>query len=54
MDKEINNKKRTYIYIGIIILLIIAIIGVSFAFFNYTRTGPRNTLQTGNIVFNYV
>ncbi len=54
MDKEINTKKRTYIYIGIIILLIIAIIGVSFAFFNYTRTGPRNTLQTGNIVFNYV
>ena len=54
MDKEINSKKRTYIYIGIIILLIIAIIGVSFAFFNYTRTGPRNILQTGNIVFNYV
>ena len=53
MENSTNDKKRIYIYIGIITLLIIAILGVSFAYFNYTRTGDTNTIKTGTIIFDY-
>ncbi len=46
-----NNKQIMYSIIGIAIL-IISVVGLSFAFFNYTRTGAANTLKTGNISFN--
>ncbi len=49
MEKK-NNKVLLEI-IGIAILLV-SVIGLSFAFFNYTRTGQANTLKTGNINFN--
>ena len=44
-----NNKKK--IIIPAILLLVIAAVGVTYAFFNYTRTGPANTLNTGRIYF---
>ena len=49
MEKK-NNKVLLSI-IGIAILLV-SVVGLSFAFFNYTRTGTVNTLKTGNISFN--
>ena len=47
-------KKKNQILLSIIgvVILIVAVIGVSFAFFNYTRTGSSNTLQVGRIAFN--
>ena len=46
-----NNKTITYSIIGIAIM-IVAVVGVSFAFFNYTRTGSPNSIAVGNIYFN--
>lgn len=48
-----NNKNKQLLFsiIGIAILCI-AVVGVTFAFFNYTRTGNTNTVQVGRIVFN--
>ena len=46
-----KNDKILLSIIGIAIL-IVAVIGVSFAFFNYTRTGSPNTIQVGRIAFN--
>ena len=46
-----NNKKQLLLsIIGIAIILIA--VGVTYAFFNYTKTGISNTVQTGRIVFN--
>ena len=33
-------------------ILLIGLVGVSFAFFNYTRTGSANNIRTGRIYFN--
>ena len=48
---EKNNKKVMYMVIGIAILLI-SLVGVTYSFFNYTRTGALNNLGTGRIYFN--
>ncbi len=46
-----NNKQIMHSMIGIALLLI-GVVGLSYAFFNYTRTGQANTLKIGNISFN--
>jgi len=46
-----NQKHVKLSIIGFAILLI-GLVGVSFAFFNYTRTGSANNLGTGRIYFN--
>ena len=46
-----TNRQIMYSIIGIAIL-IVGVVGVTFAFFNYTRTGSPNTIKTGNITFN--
>ena len=51
MDGNMSNKKVILIIIGLAIL-IISLVGVTFAFFNYTRTGTMNNLGTGHISFN--
>ena len=48
---EIKNKKIMYSIIGIAVLLI-SVVGVTYSFFNYTRTGALNNLGTGRIYFN--
>ena len=48
---ENKNKKVMYSIIGIAILLI-SLVGVTYSFFNYTRTGALNNLGTGRIYFN--
>ena len=53
VKKENKNKKK--IILGVIGLLIMvgATFGITYAFFNYTRTGTNNTIETGTILFNY-
>ena len=46
-----DNKKIMYMVIGIAILLI-SLVGVTYSFFNYTRTGSVNNIGTGRIYFN--
>ncbi len=44
--------KKKYLISSILIIVILAlIIGVTYAFFNYTRTGSESTLRTGRIYF---
>lgn len=49
-----NNNKNKQLLFGIIgiAILVIAVVGVTYAFFSYTRTGNTNTVQAGRIVFN--
>ncbi len=47
--KIFQNKKLLLI---IPVLLVIAIVGITYAFFNYTRTGTANTIRVGRIAFN--
>ena len=51
MDQSKQSKQILLSVIGVAIL-VVAVVGVSFAFFNYTRTGTQNTVSTGYIKFN--
>ncbi len=46
-------KKKNQMLLSIIgvAILIVAVVGVSFAFFNYTRTGTSNNVRVGRIAF---
>ena len=47
----IRNQKQMFIVIGVFVLTLL--LGtVTFAFFNYTRTGSANVVRTGRIAFN--
>ena len=50
MSNSNSNKQVLLSVIGVAIL-VVAVVGVSFAFFNYTRTGTVNTVKTGQIFF---
>ena len=45
-----SNRQVMFSIIGIAIL-VIGLVGVTYAFFNYTRTGAANTIRTGRIAF---
>ena len=45
------NKKYIKLSVVFIVLFIIGVVGVTYAFFNYTRTGTLNNLGTGRIYF---
>lgn len=49
---EKSKKKQLTVSIIAIVLLIVATVGVTYAFFNYTRTGTANTVSVGRIAFN--
>lgn len=51
MESSKQSKQVLLSVIGVAIL-VVAVVGVSFAFFNYTRTGEANTVKTGHIEFN--
>ena len=51
LEKKKNNK-HTLVAILLVLGLISITLGVSVAFFNYTRTGNINTVATGKIYFN--
>lgn len=50
MSNRDSSKQILLSVIGVAIL-VVAVVGVSFAFFNYTRTGQANTVRTGTITF---
>ena len=52
LKMEKNKKKQLIVSIIAIVLLIVATVGVTYAFFNYTRTGMANTISVGRIAFN--
>ena len=47
-----NSSKQVLLSVIGVAILVVAVVGVSFAFFNYTRTGENNTVRTGTIEFN--
>ncbi len=47
-----NSSKQILLSVIGVAILVVAVVGVSFAFFNYTRTGAANTIRTGTISFN--
>ena len=49
---EGNSKKQMLLSVLGVMLLVVMVVGVSFAFFNYTRTGAQdNVIQTGTLTF---
>ena len=50
-NQQSKSKKTMLTIIGIAIL-VIGLIGVTYAFFNYTRTGSANVIKTGRMSFN--
>ena len=49
-----NNSKQAVLSIVGIAVLVIAVVGVSFAFFTYSKTGTTNNVITaGSIVFEF-
>ena len=47
------SQKKIILPIIIGLLMIITVLGVTYAFFNYTRIGSPNTIQVGRISFNH-
>ena len=47
-----ESSKRILLTVIGVAILVIGVVGVAFAFFNYTRTGSANTIQVGRIYFN--
>ena len=47
-----NIKNKKLLSIIEIFLVLIMVVGVTYAFFNYTRTGLANNIGTGRIYFN--
>lgn len=45
------NKYRNVVFILIFLGMVSLLIGITYSFFNYTRTGSPNTLQVGRIFF---
>ena len=46
--------KKEIVIIGLILLMIIALIGVSYAAFSYSKTGTKlNSITTGSITMTY-
>ena len=49
-EQEGKNKKLLLSIVGVAIVMV-ALVGVTYAFFNYTRTGGSNIVRTGQINF---
>ncbi len=47
----IKSKKQIFVVIGVF-TLVLMLGTVTYAFFNYTRTGSANNIKTGRIYFN--
>ena len=49
-----EKTRRNIVIIGLMILLIIAVVGVSYAAFNYSKTGTKiNSITTGKVTMTY-
>ena len=49
---EQNRNKKVMLSIIGVAILVIGLVGITYAFFNYTRTGSSNTIRVGRISFN--
>ncbi len=50
-----NNSKQILLSVLGVAILVVAVVGVSFAAFSYSKTGTKvNTITTGTITMNYV
>ena len=48
------KKKEKIVLVGLILLLVVTIVGVSYAAFSYSKRGVKvNTITTGQIVMTY-
>ena len=52
MEKQSIKHGRIMLWAMIFALLLIVVVGITYAFFNYTRTGITNTIKVGRIAFN--
>ena len=53
--KDNNNSKQVLLSVLGVAILVVAVVGVSFAAFSYSKTGEKvNTITTGTISMNYV
>ena len=52
MDEQQRKNKKLLLTIVGVAVVIVALVGTTYAFFNYTRTGGSNTVKTGRIYFN--
>ena len=48
---QTNSSKQILLSVVGVAILVVAVVGISFAFFNYTRTGGNNKVSTGHIEF---
>ena len=46
------NKYRNIVFVLVFMGMVSLLVGVTYSFFNYTRTGSSNTLSVGRINFN--
>lgn len=52
--KDNNNSKQVLLSVLGVAILVVAVVGVSFAAFSYSKTGEKvNTITTGTITMNY-
>ena len=50
VEQQTKNKQVMLSIIGVAII-VIGLVGITYAFFNYTRTGTANVIKTGNVSF---
>ena len=48
-----NNAKKVFLSVLGVAILLVAVIGVSFAAFNYSNVGGENSISTGSITMSY-
>ena len=48
---ELSSSRKIILSIIGIAILVIGLVGVTYAFFNYTRTGSANTIRVGRVSF---
>lgn len=48
-----NNAKKVFLSVLGVAILLVAVIGVSFAAFNYSNVGNENSISTGSITMSY-
>ena len=52
--KDNNNSKQVLLSVLGVVILVVAVVGVSFAAFSYSKTGEKvNTITTGTITMSY-
>ena len=49
--EQFNNKRKTVYLFGLVVVLL-GLFGITYAIFNYTKTGSSNTITVGRMAFN--